>query len=40
MPSIIEQLDVEINGQTCFTLNNSGLVYDTLFDPTPHDDVH
>ena len=32
--SIIEQLDVEINGQTRFTLNNYGLVYNTLFDLT------
>jgi hypothetical protein len=32
--SIIEQLDVEINGQTRFTLNNYGFVYNTLFDLT------
>jgi hypothetical protein len=32
--SIIEQLDVEINGQTRFTLNNYGLVYNALFDLT------
>ena len=30
--SIIEQLDVEINGQTRFTLNNYGLVYNILHD--------
>ena len=36
--SIIEQLDVEINGQTRFTLNNYGLVYNTLFDLTAAQD--
>ncbi len=36
--SIIEQLDVEINGQTRFTLNNYGLVYNTLFDLTSAQD--
>ena len=36
--SIIEQLDVEINGQTRFTLNNYGLVYNTLFDLTTAQD--
>ena len=36
--SIIEQLDVEINGQTRFTLNNYGLVYNTLFDITAAQD--
>jgi hypothetical protein len=30
--SIIEQLDVEINGQTRFTLINYGLVYNILHD--------
>ena len=32
--SIIEQLDIEINGQTRFTCNNYGLLYNTLFDYT------
>ena len=36
--SIIEQLDVEINGQTRFTLNNYGFVYNTLFDLTATQD--
>ena len=36
--SIIEQLDVEINGQTRFTLNNYGFVYNTLFDLTAAQD--
>ena len=36
--SIIEQLDVEINGQTRFTLNNYGFVYNTLFDLTSAQD--
>ena len=36
--SIIEQLDVEINGQTRFTLNNYGLIYNTLFDLTAAQD--
>jgi hypothetical protein len=36
--SIIEQLDVEINGQTRFTLNNYGLLYNTLFDLTAAQD--
>jgi hypothetical protein len=36
--SIIEQLDVEINGQTRFTLNNYGLVYNTLYDLTAAQD--
>jgi hypothetical protein len=36
--SIIEQLDVEINGQTRFTLNNYGFVYNTLFDLTTTQD--
>ena len=39
--SIIEQLDVEINGQTRFTLNNYGLIYNTLFDLTsPQDSLN
>ena len=36
--SIIEQLDVEINGQTRFTCNNYGLLYNTLFDYTAAQD--
>ena len=36
--SIIEQLDVEVNGQTRFTLNNYGLLYNTLFDLTAAQD--
>jgi hypothetical protein len=36
--SIIEQLDVEVNGQTRFTLNNYGFVYNTLFDLTAAQD--
>ena len=36
--SIIEQLDVEINGQTRFTCNNYGLLYNTLFDYTADQD--
>jgi hypothetical protein len=36
--SIIEQLDVEINGSTRFTLNNYGVVYNTLFDLTAAQD--
>jgi len=36
--SIIEQLDVEINGQTRFTLNNYGFIYNTLFDLTAAQD--
>ena len=36
--SIIEQLDVEINGQTRFTFNNYGFVYNTLFDLTAAQD--
>jgi len=36
--SIIEQLDVEINGQTRFTCNNYGLLYNTLFDYTAAED--
>lgn len=36
--SIIEQLDIEINGQTRFTLNNYGLLYNTLFDLTAAQD--
>jgi hypothetical protein len=36
--SIIEQLDVEINGQTRFTCNNYGLLYNTLFDYTTTQD--
>ena len=32
--SIIEQLDVEINGQTRFTCNHYGFLYNTLFDYT------
>lgn len=32
--SIIEELNVEINGQTRFTCNHYGLLYNTLFDYT------
>ena len=32
--SIIEQLDVEVNGQSRFSCNNYGLLYNTLFDLT------
>ena len=36
--SIIEQLDVEINGVTRFTCNHYGLLYNTLFDYTAAQD--
>jgi len=36
--SIIEQLDIEVNGQSRFTLNNYGFLYNTLFDLTAAQD--